>query len=142
MCLSFLYMFAMVAAQTAGGSCAEGRVCPADVDESEVQMCFLQHAFAIGEQLAVSQTARCESWCSAQNCDWEGGATCGMCEFCPILGTSCDARYLRLENTLSNQAAWLVPESDPQFPPDMRSIAEPDKTCGDSAQGIKNSCYL
>jgi len=86
--------------------------------------------------------------------DWCSVAACSKCSNCPtpeptppptlrlpeLFGTSCDARYLRLENQLHIQPVWQVPTPDPQFPNDMRSIAGPNEKCGDTAQGISNGC--
>merc|ERR1712079_959359 len=48
---------------------------------------------------------------------------------------------LRRLDELNNQKE--ISESisgDPLFPPQMSSIAQPGMTCGDTAQGIKESC--
>jgi len=51
---------------------------------------------------------------------------------------TCSQKLVRF-NSLDNQATWTA-GNDPMFPPVYSSIAAPGVKCGDSAQGISNSC--
>jgi len=51
----------------------------------------------------------------------------------------CERMLDRLDE-LNNWVEILDYAADPSFPPEVVSIAEPGMTCGDSAQGIEQSC--